>query len=223
MNLQEVFDQLTYGEFSQISIGGQDAGVINEENYSRVLGHINLGLTALYTRFSLKERRITFPLQQDSDTYQLQVEDILKIEKILTDDDVEMGLNQESDLYSCFTPSLTTVRVAKVVVAQGFDLPDKYKTDGLTVVYRANHPRLLALHGYLNPETKVVELPSSHLSALLYFVASRAHNPIGMANEFNAGNAWYSKYEMACQELETRGLQVDRDMPNTRLQRNGWA
>lgn len=48
MNLQEVFDQLSVGELSMLSVGGNDQGVIDESNWDKVLPHINLGLTALY-------------------------------------------------------------------------------------------------------------------------------------------------------------------------------
>lgn len=223
MKLQEVFDQLAAGEFSQISVGGQPAGTINESNYSAVLGHINLGMTSLYKRFNLKVRSITFPLQADSDTYQLNLVDLLKIEKVVTDGGCELGLNQEGDTYSCSTPSMNSLRVPQIILDQGGDLPDELKTVGLTVSYRANHPKLSNNFGALIPETKSIELPSSHLQALLYFVASRVHNPIGMVNEFNAGNVWFSKYELECQRLETENLQIDKPAANFRLHRNGWV
>lgn len=223
MKLQEIFDQLSYGEFSQLSIGGADTGVINEGNYARVLGHLNLGLTALFKRFKLKERRLTMPLQANADVYQLNFDDILKIEKILTSDDVELSLNEEGNPYSCFTPTLTSIRVPQSIREQGTDLPDELLTTSLTVVYRANHPKLVMTLGVLTPQTKDIELPSSHLQALLYFVASRANNPVGMVNEFNAGNTWYKKYELECQRLEQENLQVDQAAGNYRLERNGWV
>lgn len=223
MKLQEIFDQLTYGELSQLSIGGSEQGEISEANYPRVLAHINLGLTELYKRFNLKEKRLVVPLQRNADVYQLNVDDILKIERVITDSEFEMTLNHESDPYSCFTPSLKSLRIPELVMNQGSSLPDELKTTALTVVYRANHPKIVIRFGYIQPERVEVELPSSHLQALLYFVASRAHNPIGMTNEFNAGNNWNMKYERACQELEAEGLQVDRGINNLRLNRNGWV
>lgn len=222
MKLQEVFDQLSDGEFSQLSIGGADAGVIDETNYSKVLGHINLGLTALFTRFSLKEGRVYVPLVANTETYVLSPADILKITKVETDDGIEIPLNQESNIYSCFTPAMSTLRIPEIIVDQGSELPDLLKTAGFTVVYRANHPKLAVQLGLLSPSTLEVELPSSHLLPLLYFVASRVHNPIGMNNEFHAGNSYYKKYEHACQELEGKGIQVDQGDQNTRLERNGW-
>ena len=223
MKLQEIFDQLSGGEFSQLSIGGRNAGVIDESNYGKVLGHVNLALTTLYTRFMLKERRLAFTLQADSDTYQLNLEDLVKITSVLTDTEYELGINQGSDLYSCFTPSLNTIRVPQAILDQGIDLPDALKTEKLTVVYQAMHPKIVMSLGFIDPTAVEVELPGTHLLPLLYFVASRVHNPIGMNNEFHAGNSYYKKYEMACQELEGQGIQVETDTSNTRMSRNGWV
>ena len=222
MYLQEIFDQLSGGEFSQLSVGGADSGVIDGTNAGRVLGHINLGLTTLFTRFNLKQRTLKFPLQAGSDTYSLNIDDILKITKVVTDLEVELALNREGDCYSCFTPSLKVLRVPEVIVNQGPDLPDEFKTASLSVVYRANHPKLKP-QGLFSGVNQEVELPATHLLPLLYFVASRVHNPIGMSNEFHAGNSYYAKYEAACKELEHHGMQVDKDVFNDRLYRNGWV
>lgn len=224
MTLQDIFDQLTHGELSQLSIGiGGEGNGIAETNYAKVVSHINLGLTAIYSRFNLKERRLRFLLQPDSTTYQLSVVDILKITDVLTDADFSLSVNDPGDAYSCFTPSLTTLRVADSVAAQGSDLPDLLKTDGITVVYQANHPRLVVVDGYIEPTMTVMEIPETHVQALLYFVASRAHNPVGMTNEFHAGNSWYAKYEAECERLTHHGYAVDRGTYNTRLQANGWV
>ena len=223
MKLQEIFDQLSYGEFSQVSIGGQPAGVINEANYANVVNHLNLGLSSLYKRFNLKTRQLTIPLDVGSDIYALKIDDILKIEKVTTDLEFELNLNREGDPYSCFTPSMNSLRVPQVILDQGKDLPDELKTVGLTITYRANHPRIAMKFGILMPEMKEIELPYSHLQALLYFVASRVHNPIGMVNEFNAGNSWYAKYEGECQRLELVNLQIDQGAMNTRLRSKGWV
>lgn len=223
MKLQEVFDQLSAGEFSQLSIGGANAGVLDAGNYSKVIGHVNLGLTALYTRFNLKEGRFSLTLNSTLDTYQLALEDLLKINKVLTDTGFEMPLNVASNIYSCHTPSLSTLRVPQIVLDQGSDLPDELKTEKLEVVYWANHPKIKMLAGVLTPSAVEVELPYTHLTPLLYFVASRVHNPIGMGSEFNAGNRYYAKYEEACQRLEQQGIQVNHQDDTTRFERNGWV
>jgi hypothetical protein len=248
MKLSEIFTQLTYGELSQISIGGVEAGEINEANYPKILPHINLALTALYKRFPLKEGRITVALQSGRVTYPLTsafsasnrrsretvkyildtadtafVDDIHKVERIYTTSGWELGLNDEADVYSCFTPTATTLRVPAAVVNESVDLPQELRTTELTVVYRANHPLITAGTSGLVPDRVDVELPYSHLEPLLLYIASRMNNPMGMTNEFNAGNNYAAKYEAACAELERVNLRVDQVSQNTKLERNGWV
>lgn len=238
MNLQEVFDQLTYGELSQLSIGGGEAGVIDASNYARVLAHVNLGLTALYKRFPLKEGRLTFTLQAERTNYPLTTQedvlfvedpdtdfndDILKITRIYTAGGEELSLNDLADPYSCFTPTVTLLRVPLAIAAQGTDLPEWLKTPTLQVVYRTKHTNIPYRVGF-NPARVEVELPESHLEPLLLFVASRALTPLGTAQfEGLAGNNYYAKYEAACQAIENLDLRVDQDSQNSRLVNNGWA
>ena len=84
-------------------------------------------------------------------------------------------------------------------------------------------PKLNPDMGSFNPETIELELPESHLEALLLFVASRANTPLGMVNEFNAGNNYASKFEMECARLEQFNMQIDHSTSNHRLIRNGWV
>ena len=233
MKLQEVFDQLSAGEFSQLSIGGADAGVIDSTNYAKVLNHVNLGLAALYKRFNLKEGSLILQLQDEQTLYKLNsayavtgvgtepiryildsvsdpfVDDIIKVEKVVTDLDEPLVLNDASNPLSVTTPSQLTLRVPLDVVGSK-----------LTVVYRASHVKLVATG--LNPNTTEVTLPDTHLDALLLYIASRVHAPVGMGNEFNASNGYYARYEQACAQLEGKGLQVDIGESNTRAQRGGW-
>lgn len=248
MNLQEVFDQLTHGELSQLSIGGNEAGVINPSNYNRLVPHVNLGLTALYKRFPLKEGRLSLELQANRTTYPLHSnyaissktskevvryikdsastafkDDIHKVERVCSSTGYEFGLNDDSDPYGVFTPSATILRVPADVVAQSMNLPDELKSTQLEVVYRANHPLIIADGASLEPDIIELELPYSHLEPLLLFIASRIHTPTGMTNETNMGNTYFAKYEAACQQLEAVNLRVDQGSQNSRLYQNGWV
>jgi hypothetical protein len=223
MKLAEVFTQLAYGEFSQLALGANNNGELDATNYPILISHINLGLAALYKRFHLKEGRINFPLTEDENVYKLNVTDLNKMERVLTLEGAELGLNDYSDPYSCFTVSMDTLRVPQAIVAKSQDIPERYRTSELVVVYRANHPKL-AVSVDVDPEEVELELPYSHLEALLYFMASRANNPIGMINEFNAGNNWAMKYEQECLRLKESGLEIDpENYEHTRLERNGWV
>lgn len=147
MLLSEIFTQLTYGELSQVSLGGGEAGAIDESNYPQVLAHINLGLTSLYKRFPLKEGRVTFALQEGKTSYKLDtnedvrfvqsgfddefLDDINKIERVMTDLGWELGLNNQADPYSCHTPSVITLRVPGPIVNQSLELPNYLRTSNV--------------------------------------------------------------------------------------------
>lgn len=247
MLLSEVFSALAYGELSQVVQGQHTDGEIDEDRYPELISHINLGLMALYKRFPLKEEEIKVALQSGMLTYPLTTayavsntesaqpvkfiidtvgapfkDDILKIERVYVDSGRELGLNDEADCYACLTPSATVLRVPEAIVEKSSTLPDRLHTENLRVVYRAAHPKIDAASVFA-PDQVVLELPYSHMEALLLFIASRVHNPIGMTNEFHAGNSYAAKYENECMKLEVFNLRVDQSAGNSRLIRNGWV
>lgn len=241
MKLSDIFTQLAVGEFSQLSLGGNGSGTLPAESYAKLIPHVNLALTALYKRFPLKEGIATLQLFAGRNTYPLKVayavsnrrsretdrfildstdypyiEDVLKIERVYNDLGKEMGLNDESDADSCFTPTATTLKVPTSLIV----VPSP---GTVRVVYRANHEQIVMGLSSFEPSRVDLELPISHLEPLLYYIASRVHNPIGLSNEFHAGNNYAAKYEASCMELETKNLRVDQGSQNTRLERNGWV
>lgn len=250
MKLSQIFEQLTAGELRQMAISGAESGDgVLEKDFRTLTNHVVLGLTALYTRFNLKENSLIVQLQSDRFTYPLQskyavngkftvepiryiidtvsapfLDDILKVERVIAvDSNVELPLNDYNEIYSVVTPAMDTIRVPAEIVMPTTNLDPQLQTSSLKVVYRANHPNILPRAGYLDPELTNVELPMSHLQALLYFVASRVTNPVGMVNEFNAGNNWYAKYEMECKRLENEGVEIDISSQVSRARRNGWV
>jgi len=255
MFLNEVFDQFTYGELSQISIGGQPAGVINENNYDRILPQVNLGLSTLYKRFDLKENSLVIDLVDLQYVYRLHSDysvhntklasvtkyiqdtaaarfknDIIKIKSIWTVpsdptllDPVQLSINDASDDYTVKTLSMTTLELPKDLVDQSVELPDSLRVPQLKVIYQADHPKLVTKLGILDPERTEVELPMTHLEALCLFVASRAHNPVGMTNEFHTGNNYAAKFEAECQRLENLSLHRDEKRQSDRLREKGFV
>ena len=214
MKLFEVFEQLSVGELSQLSLGGAESGEINPSNYAKVVAHINLGLTALYTRFCLKESELIIPLVEGTLKYVLTAQDILKVERIYDAANAEWALNDEANSLACRTLSPTLLQIPQELL----------DTSGLIRVnYRANHPRIVVASGYINPSITELELPYSYLQALLYFVASRCHNPVGMINEFHVGNSYYAKYEAECTRLELENLEMGQGGQYERLYYNGWV
>ena len=172
----------------------------------------------------------TYPLNSLSSTVFIPMpgvssfkDDIYKIERVYTDSGYELSLNNETDEWSCFTPNLTTLVVPQRIVNKDRDIPDELKTDSIKIVYRANHPHIAYEPNTFNPSLIELELPPSHLEPLLYFIASRINNPIGMTAEFHAGNSYAAKYEKACQELEMHNIRIDHGKQNNKLVMRGWV
>jgi hypothetical protein len=248
MKLKEIFDQLTYGELSQLNIGGSELGAVAPANYDRLLAHVNLALTTLYKRFPLKESKVTVELQPGRLTYPISskyavsnasslepvryikdtvdapfTDDIHKIERVYASTGFEFALNDLENNYSMMTPTATVLTVPADIVIPPVELDELLRTTTVDVVYRANHGIIPSNGEDLDPNAVEVDLPYSHLEPLLYFIAARLHTPTGMSNETNMGNTYSAKYEQACLEIELRNLRVDNVSQPDRLARNGWV
>ena len=224
MLLQEVFNQLTFGELSQLSIGGGEAGVIDSTNHHRIIPHVNLALGALYSRFPLKEGRATVALLGGKYTYALQVEDLNRIGRVFTAKGHELTLNDELDRYSCFTVSSRVLTVPVDIVDGATNLPEALITGSLDITYRANHPKLQEIDPDFDPDEIELELPYTHLNALLYFIAARMLAPTGSGQfEGLVSNSYIQKYEREVQLLTANNPQVELTSNTTGFRRGGWS
>jgi len=223
MKLREIFEHLAYSELSQLNVGDVSLGLINESNYDKVLSAVNLGLTALHTRFCLKQNEVIIELEQGKYSYVVPKDDLLKVEIVYTDSGYELPLNDASQYYSVMTPNLKTINVPKDIVDGLVGVPEEYAASSLKLVYRANHKIMpYGFNGY-DAEQVEIDLPYAYVEPLLYFIGSRFHNPMGLINDFNVGNNYAAKYERACQEIEKSNIRVDQGKQNTRLAMGGWV
>lgn len=220
MKLTEIFAQLSMGEFKQLAIGGADEGGIYAKNQHEVIQHLNLGLEDLFKRFTLRWRKMVLPLVPGTTDYVLAPtsKDLLKVIAVFDQAGEEMSLNDAADADSVLTPSEAELTVPPSVAAAGGQL---------VVQYRARHPLIPSSpHGLQQTmlDAQEVALPRTHLRALLLFVASRAHMPTGMVNEYNAGNNYLAQYEAECALLDGMNLAVDmqRQPGHERFRRGGW-
>ena len=253
MKLQDVFNQLIYGELSQLYLGQDDEANVDpfgnpqmsEKDRLRITAIVQMGLTALHKRFRLKERRFKlhitpqqvsyvlksdFAQSNDSDNGKVRYilddsdpfkDDLLKVERVYDHEGTELTLNKVGD-----EEAVRTVSHNILVLPDHLVDPDYLAVDGrdeVTVVYRADHPRLDTINAQYAPFDTEVDLPVTHLEPLLYYVASRIMNPIGATGEFHEGNNYYQKFEMACQQLEKQNYQMDPEGVSTRFETNGWV
>lgn len=240
MKLSEVFEHLQYGELSNLGIVDKTTGLIPDTLYPKVLSSVNLGLAELHKRFVLKKGTLTLVLQDGQTMYPLRSKhqvgnkapagtvqyilnegnkldgDLLKVEKVCTDKGVVLGLNDSTSARSVATPQYDMLYVSGL-------LQRTLKPTSLTIEYRKGVKPLVICESSFDQLCVDVDLPDTHLMALLYFVASRLHNPIGFSDStMHEGNNYGSKFEAECLSLDFLNLRVDEVVENERGCRNGW-
>lgn len=244
MVLQDIFDAMSFGEFSQISLGGQDSGVINEHNWNILIPHINLGLTDLHKRFYIREGRVKLNLLPQKTMYRLHSnhaltnrnnryekyildskeapyqDDLLKIEKVLAKG-TELHLNDLGDKWSVITLGVDLLKLPDELITEK-QHPDYWNTKELEIIYRANHPKISIPLGFFNPSREEVQLPEAFLNALVLFVASRVFFPIGLQNEQRISTNYAAKYEAECLSLIHQGVDLNRMETHYKFSDNGW-
>jgi len=217
MKLLEVFEHLSYGEFAQLSVGnpeGEGEFGVTPETRHRLVSHINLGLTELHKRFLLREGRAQIYVVPGLRDYMVAADDILKIERVIAEGQ-ELLINDLDNPDAVQTTGYRSLHLPIGVVSPVLD-----------VVYRADHPVLSARDAAQDPARIEVDLPRTHLEALLYFVASRILNPMGASggrSEFHEGNNYTAKFEQACRILENGGYRISQEAEHSKFQRGGWV
>jgi len=229
MTLQDLITTLTNGELVQIRID-IDAG-----DQPQLIRYISMGLTELYTRFPLKDREVFVQQYDDITLYKLSSEyaitntestatpkyvidnaspftdDIIRVDAAYNEAGVELPINDYSDAESIMMSAYNEVQVPRPV-----------GTNSMSFVYRANHPALDP--NVVDPSTVTIELPVSHLTALIFYVGFRYHS-FDMTQDAQAVSmAYYQKYIAETQMLEKLNVLNDSDTDtNIKLIQGGWV
>jgi len=235
MKLQDIYDQLAYGELRMLNLGSgnldSEEDGFPKESFKKILPTIQLGLTELYKKFLLREGHMTVPLVEGQVTYVLTAkkdapndfrDDLFKIERIKGiwyGEEYEIPLNRISNKAAIRTTSHNTM-----LVPNNEDYaPWLKETTQLNIAYRANHPQININLANSAPLATEIDLPMTHLQALLYFIASRLHNPIGMQDQYHEGNNFAAKYENELVQLQMLNYEIDDDADEDRVRQQGWV
>lgn len=237
LTLQELLDQLIYGELSNLSGGNEFSPCtlengLNTKDLPRIINHINLGLINLYTKFPVEESQLTIQQFANTTTYVLNskhavsnttssekkyildttenpfADDIIIIDTIYDAKGCVVPMNDITYCNSIFTPSYDRIQI-----------PDP-KDGSITVLtYRAKPVRI-------DPRTKdlsqVIRIPESLWEALMFYVASRYHASIPTGQELS--NVYLSRYYNRIAEVVERNVFCnDTNTTSTVLDSRGWV
>lgn len=242
MLLSELFTNLSYGELSNLSIGGEGSGTIPDAHKARLLGYVNQSLTSIYSRFMLRENEVVvaaydhitlyplkkkFAVQDETVLAEGEVkfiedtsfapfeEDVVKVLGIYNEEGVEEALNDPLNEHSFYTP------------ATGMDvtiqMPFPQEGNSYFVIYHATHPKLVIGEGGAIDLSQQILLPSVLESALQKRVAWHVFSPMNGAEHVSRAQEHLANFEMICFDAEQRDLvSTSRTQVNAKLHDRGW-
>jgi hypothetical protein len=235
MKLTDIFLALEAGELStQTSLIDTVTGV-KPENYSKVISHINLGLTNMHERLNIKLGDIWVMMVNGVGEYKLDSKhaltneesdaqkwiidspydpfrnNLIKILEVTTEIGEPLPINDRTKDKSVFTPSQNSIQI-----------PWKVEGDAVNIVYRASHNEI-RLSDYDTVEDIEVDLPISYLEPLLYFVAYRHFAGVGGQSGTPTSQGYYQKYQARMQEIELNGVPNKDLSVSTDFFNNNWV
>lgn len=235
--LKDLFGLLATGEFSNIALSRGDTGGINESEYAKVIGHINLALIELHKRLKLLEGELLLSVDPTLEIYYLQDDrvtmgtpnktryiqlttgqdmglNIIEVTGIFDSLGNEMAINNRHTIPSIIQLSSDSLRITKAA-----------DPIVLSIVYQACPPSII-LDDSFDLESIQLNIPSTIIEAILYYVASRVYRPTGANNSTaNADKSigYQQQYELACQKFELFGLGIQNCDRENKFENDGWA
>ena len=233
MKLSDILDALGSSELHTLSC--VENGEVTPENYARVVTVINRGLVKLATRFALKKAYLKLQTQVGVTTYVLvsenavssgnptayimdtlnnpfNTEGLLEVLSIKDTDDCPIALDGSEGLLRTAVNKLC--------------FKEMLESAEYTVMYSELPKRITGVDDTTNPNSVEVDLPLAYLNALIYFIASSFHSPTlsGLDGTARAtlDISYHQKYEVECAMLESKGIDIDEDVPTNLFHQRGF-
>lgn len=236
--LQELFQDLQYGELSQFAVTGdidEPMTGITAQDYPAIVSHLNKALTAIHTRLPLRDRELTLQLYETLSFYELSsdyalsndtslepikyiidtperpfIDDVLGITAVYDELGCPIPLNDENNCDSYWLNNYRTLQVVN---------PADENTVFLT--YRANHPKI---EPNADPATTEIDIPDYCIEPVLFYVASRMYSRSNDAGAVSRSLEMMQKYEAYCQEIERLNvLNNYNNNTNLKLEQRGFV
>lgn len=239
MLLSELFTELSFIEFANISIGTEGGGKLKEGSEARFVTSTNEALLELYKRFLLSEKglylrtvewKTHYPLRrQHALTSEVETPgipkyiidtkaepftgDLIHITGVRNSLNCELPINDGNDCNSVFTPSVDVLQIIHTSELQTY-----------FVSYRAAHPTLIySADNLADTMNQEILVPLALKTALRQKIAANLF--IAMSGqEFSAqAQAFEMKFEQACAEVHEENLVAPREFSsNRKLEARGF-
>lgn len=206
MKLSYILEMLASAELSNLHLVDADLLNIKPEKMPIVLRSINSGLNDLHTRFLIAKNIVEIPVIAGENTYEIIADDFIELLNVYIDD-IPMVSNSHFTLLN----------------VNRFRLKEKLGIlSTLRVEYKAKHRVLTEVDLAMDAN---VNLPDSHLNALLYFVASKLYTSAvnQMDGDLNEGAAYMRKFMDEVSLLENQGIDVEELEPMNNFNSRGFV
>lgn len=235
LTVQELFESLSYGELSNLHLGAEGGGTIDESKQPTVILYANEGLLKLHSRFCLIEKSLNLETVGHITNYHLVKrfaesnqdekrerypyikdllcepfeEDVIRVLSVFDNHGNRIPLNDQGNPRSVFTPQPTVIQV-----------PNPITGISLAVSYQAKHKKLVADGSEASQE---ILLPEILHVALTAYIAYNIYTTMSTAEATNKAQEHLAKYEATCQEAEDKDLlSTSNSQTNTRFEQNGF-
>lgn len=235
MKISELFRQLSLGELSNLSLSNSGSGTILETKHPQLILYTNTALSALHSKFVLKQQELIVELVDEITTYEL----ISKYAQSAADDTVDFAyindtpdnpfkddiirvlavwgptgklpLNDPDHPRSLFTPTPLKLQV-----------PNPISSLPLSLVYQANHPRLLDTGDNLVDQDII--LPHYLDNALRKRVAAEVYSHMSGQENTMKGLEFQAAYEADCALITENDLaNQSTQSSHTKLEQRGFV
>lgn len=214
MRVADLFERLSYGELSNLSIGMEGAGTIAEHDQPKVISFINAALSEIYSKFAHNRHYVKLNVSATRVLYQLRADDpaietldgdpfpndVLKVLAVTREDDPTTLENETLGLKINARNSAQGVRI------MGHDrirVSAPKQGDVLLVEYRPMHTAVGV--GSIDLEEEILIAPPLE-NALEMNVSARIFSGMnGEGNMVKARELW-ARFNQACDMVDQEDL-----------------
>lgn len=216
MRVQDLFERLSFGELSSLSIGMEGAGDIEPSKQDSVIAKINNALTGIYSRFIHQRDFLTVAAETGKRRYQIAPpEGVVKILSVVRLDDPTTDRVDERQTMGI--NSRNSSAGIQILNHDTFFIQAPRGGEIYEVEYQANHPRLTA------PEDEITIMPALE-EALQARVAAAIFSGMSGDGHRARSQELMALYEQRCAEAQSEDMaQEGGDDHYDRLRDKGFV
>lgn len=246
LTVDELLKNLSYGVFSNISLGNEGAGEIKEDRIESIIHYLNEGLTALHTEFVLSEKILTLVTFGNKSNYILNASNSFEGTGTtydpsnldpegpnIVDYPDQPFLNDIIKIMSVFTVEgyklpindLESLHSVFTPHSELIQVPNPVNEGFLSIEYQANHPKIVGkmTEEGIDYKDEVINIPAVLHSALYSYIAYNVFSHMNTPENTNKASEHLQLYTQTIAKVVTKDLVSEsRAFSNTKFYKGGW-